>query len=323
VSFAYPQILLDDEASAGVLEPASGDTPGLSPDRLLWHRVRSSRVARVSAGVIAALVLIALLAPLIVAIFGISGPNVRNPSTLNAFGLPTGPSFGHPFGVDDRGRDVFARVIYGARNPLEVGILGTALAAVIGTAVGIVAGFYGRWVETVLMIIVDALLAFPVVLLGLGIGGAIGPGLGTVILIVALTGFPYIARIVRRRVRLLRERELILAARALGAGDGRIVWREILPSLRAPLIAYSVLLIPTSILLEAALSFLGAGIRAPTSDWGQMISAAGHDILSGNSAWWYLLFPGLALLVTMLAFNLAGEALLDALGELGWRRSET
>ncbi|HWF51802.1 MAG TPA: ABC transporter permease [Solirubrobacteraceae bacterium] len=323
MSFAYPQILLDDEAHAGVLEPARGDTPGLSPDRLLWHRVRSSRVARTSAGVIVALVLIALLAPLIVAIFGVAGPNVRNPSTLNAFGLPTGPSFGHPFGVDDRGRDVFARVLYGARTPLEVGILGTALAAVIGTAVGMVAGFYGRWVETVLMVIVDALLAFPVVLLGLGIGGAIGPGLGTVILIVALTGFPYIARIVRRRVSLLREGELILAARALGAGDRRILWREILPSLRAPLIAYSVLLIPTSILLEAALSFLGAGIRAPTPDWGQMISAAGHDILSGNSAWWYLLFPGLALLLTMLAFNLAGEALVDALGELGWRRSET
>jgi ABC-type dipeptide/oligopeptide/nickel transport system permease subunit len=323
VSFAYPQILLDDEIPAGVLDPGSGEAPGLSPDRLLWRRVRSNRVARASAGVIAALVLIALLAPLIVAIFGLSGPNVRNPSTLNAFGLPTGPSVGHPFGVDDRGRDVFARVIYGARSPLEAGILGTALAAVIGTAVGIVAGFYGRWAETVLMVIVDALLAFPVVLLGLGIGGAIGPGLGTVILIVALTGFPYIARIVRRRVRLLREGELIIAARALGAGDGRILWREILPSLRAPLIAYSVLLIPTSILLEAALSFLGAGIRAPTPDWGQMISAAGHDILSGNSAWWYLLFPGLALLVTMLAFNLIGEALVDALGELGWRRSET
>jgi ABC-type dipeptide/oligopeptide/nickel transport system permease subunit len=319
VSFAPPQILLDDEASSGALEPVAGGTPGLSPDRLLWHRVRSDRVARISAAVILALVLIAILAPLLVDLFGVSGPNVRNPGTLNAFGLPSGPSLGHPFGVDDRGRDVLARVLYGARLPLEVGLLGTALAALIGTAVGIAAGFYRGWLETVLMIVVDAFLAFPAVLLGLAIGGAGGPGLGTVIFIVALAGFPYIARIVRRRVRALREGQSVLAARALGASDARILAREIMPSLRAPLIAYSVLLIPTSILLEAALSFLGVGVSPATADWGQMISRAGRDILSGDSAWWYLIFPGLALVLTLVAFNRAGEVLVEALGELGWR----
>jgi peptide/nickel transport system permease protein len=314
VSIGPRQILLDDEASAATLELASADLPAVSPDRQLWQGIRSDRVARLCAGVIVAFLVVAILAPLIVDIFGLPGPNVRNPSTLNAFGLPSGPSFGHPFGVDNSGRDVLARVLYGARIPFEVGILGTALAAMLGTAVGVAAGYYGGWTESLLMILVDALLVFPAILLGLGIGGASGGGLGTVILIVALAGFPYIARIVRRRVRSLREGELVLAARALGASDRQVLYRELLPSLRAPLIVYSVMLVPASILLEAALSFMGVGIRPPTADWGQMIAAAGHDIVSGNSAWWYLLFPGAALIVTLLAFNLVGEVLLEALG---------
>jgi ABC-type dipeptide/oligopeptide/nickel transport system permease subunit len=325
VSFAPSQILLDDEASEGALELPGADTPARPPARLLWQRVRSSRGARISAAAILALLLIAILAPVIVDIFGISGPNVRNAGTLNAFGLPGGPSASHPFGVDDHGRDVLARVLYGARVPLEVGILGTALAAIVGTAVGLAAGFYGGVLETVLMGIVDALLAFPVILLGLGIGdacrangcagGAIAPGLATVIFIVAVAGFPYIARIVRHRVRDLRERDFVLAARSLGASDGRIVSREILPSLLPALVVYSIVLIPAGILLEAAASFLGAGIQPPTADWGQMIAGAGNDILSGDSAWWYLVFPGLALVLTLLAFNVAGSALLGALGE--------
>jgi peptide/nickel transport system permease protein len=277
----------------------------------------------ISAGAVAVLLVIAIVAPLVVDIFGITGPNVRNPNTLNAFSLPTGPSLSHPFGVDDMGRDVLARVIYGARIALLVGICGTVIATVIGTAIGLVAGFYGGWVETLLMGAVDVLMAFPVVLLGLGIGdachvsgcggGAIQPGAGAVIFIVALCGFPYIARIVRRRVVSLRDQEFVLAARGLGASNARILYREILPNLLPSLIAYSVLLIPTNILFEAALSFLGVGVRSPTADWGQMISSAGNDILSGDSAWWYLVFPGLALLLTVLAFSLVGEALLDAL----------
>jgi peptide/nickel transport system permease protein len=177
---------------------------------------------------------------------------------------------------------------------------------------------------------VDVFLAFPVIVLGLGIGEACGvfgcldvfghkliqPGLGTVIFIIALSSFTYIARIVRGQVLSLREKEFVEAARSLGASNKRIVYREILPNLLAPLIVYSSLLIPINILLEAALSFLGVGIRPPTPSWGQMISDATPIF---QEAWWYMLFPGIALLLTVLAFNLVGDGLLDALNPRGNR----
>jgi len=323
VSFGPSRILLDAEASARAPEVDFGDISTVSPDLLLWRRFRSSRAAKISAAAIIVLLVIAILAPLVVDIIGVTGPNVRNASTLNSFGLPTGPSFAHPFGVDDMGRDVLARVIYGARIALLVGICGTLIATVAGAAIGLVAGVYGGWIETVLMGAVDLFLAFPMVLLGLGIGdacrvsgcggGVIEPGTGTVIFIVVLCSFPYVARSVRRRVVSLRDEEFVFAARSLGASTSRILYRELLPNLMAPLIVYAVVLIPTNILLEAALSFLGVGISSPTADWGQMISGAGNDILSGNAAWWYLVFPGLALLLTVLAFNLVGDVLLEAL----------
>jgi peptide/nickel transport system permease protein len=176
---------------------------------------------------------------------------------------------------------------------------------------------------------VDVFLAFPVLVLGLGIAeacgfkacldGVIQPGIGTVIFIIALTSFTYIARIVRGQVLSLREKEFVEAARSLGASNNRILSREILPNLLAPIIVYSSLLIPLNILFEAALSFLGVGIRPPTASWGQMLSQAGNGILADNPAWWYMLFPGLALVLTVLAFNLLGDGLLDALNPRGTR----
>jgi peptide/nickel transport system permease protein len=204
------------------------------------------------------------------------------------------------------------------------------VAAILGTVIGLVAGFYRGWVDTVLMRTVDVFLAFPVLVLGLGIGAAcevrgcakiagvtlIQPGLVTVIFIIALSSFTYIARIVRGQVLSLREKEFVEAARSLGASNSRILYREILPNLLAPLIVYSSLLIPTNILLEAALSFLGVGIRPPTASWGQMIADATPIF---NTAWWYMVFPGAALLLTVLAFNLVGDGLLDALNPRGTR----
>jgi ABC-type dipeptide/oligopeptide/nickel transport system permease subunit len=270
------------------------------------------------------LIVLAFAAPLVVSILGLQSPYQNNPNALDAFGSPSGPSATHPFGVDQLGRDVFSRVIYGSRVSLEVGIFGTAIAAVVGTVLGLLAGFYRGWVDTLISRIVDVFLAFPVLVLGLGIGAACGvrgcaggliqPGLGTVIFIIALSSFTYIARIARGQVLSLREKEFIEASRSLGASNRRIIFREILPNLLAPLIVYSSLLIPTNILFEAGLSYLGVGIRPPTASWGQMISDASPIY---NTAWWYLVFPGVALLLTVLAFNLVGDGLLDALNPRG------
>jgi peptide/nickel transport system permease protein len=328
MSIGASEMLVEQESpTVDGVEVAPGEVTARSPLALFWRRFRADRVAMVSAGFIVALILIALAAPLVVKILGLQGPYVNDPNALDAFGSPSGPTGAHPFGVDQLGRDVFSRVIYGSRVSLEVGIFGTAIAMVIGTVMGLIAGFYRGWVDTIISRLLDVFLAFPVLILGLGIGAACGvrgcaggliqPGLGTVIFIIALSSFTYIARIARGQVLSLREKEFVEASRSLGASNRRIVFREILPNLVAPLIVYSSLLIPTNILFEAGLSFLGVGIRPPTSSWGQMISDAAPTF---NTAWWYMVFPGAALLLTVLAFNLVGDGLLDALNPRGESR---
>jgi peptide/nickel transport system permease protein len=297
-----------------------GDIEALSPLQLFWRRLRKDRVAMASLGFVVFLVILALAAPLIVKILGLPGPYVQNLNLTDEFGSPQGPSGAHPFGVDQLGHDVMARVIYGTRVSLEVGIVGTAIATVIGVSFGIVAGFYRGWVDTLLSRTVDVVLSIPVLLLGLGIGaacavrgcigGAISPGTSVIIFLIALVNWTYIFRIVRGLVLSLREREFVDASRALGASNARIMFREILPNLVAPVIVYATLLIPLNILLEASLSFLGVGVRPPTASWGQMIASATPIF---NTAWWYMTFPGVALLFTVLAFNLLGDGLRDAL----------
>jgi peptide/nickel transport system permease protein len=326
MSIGGSELLVESESTVESIEVVPGEVTARSPTELFWRRFRADRVAMASAIFILVLIVVAIAAPLVVHILGLPGPNTQDPNALDAFGSPTGPSSAHPFGVDTLGRDVASRVIYGARVSLLVGIVGTAIATLVGTAVGLLAGFYRGWTDTVMMRGVDVFLSFPVLVLGLGIGAACGvrgclsgliqPGVGTVIFIIALLSFTYIARIVRGQVLSLREKEFVEASRALGASNRRIVFREILPNLVAPLIVYSSLLIPTNILLEAALSFLGVGIQPPTASWGQMIADATPIF---NTAWWYMVFPGVALLLTVLAFNLVGDGLLDALNPKGPR----
>jgi ABC-type dipeptide/oligopeptide/nickel transport system permease subunit len=234
---------------------------------------------------------------------------------------PTGPSSKNLFGVDPLGRDVFSRVVYGARVSLEIALIATALSVFVGLVVGLVAGYYRGVVDVVLSRFIDVLLAFPILLLALGVGascslghgclgGLIQPGLGVVIFVIAFVNWTYIARIIRGQVLSLREKEFVDAARSLGASDFRIMFREILPNLVAPLIVYSTLIIPQNILFEAALSFLGVGVQPPDPSWGKMIADATDSF---DSAWWYMTFPGLALLLTVLAFNLLGDGLQDAI----------
>jgi peptide/nickel transport system permease protein len=297
-----------------------GGVAARTPWELFWRRLRRDRVALVSLGYIGFLIVIAFVAPLIVGVLGLPGPNVQNLNLTDSFGSPLGPSAAHPFGVDQLGHDVAARVIYGTRVSLEVGIIGTAISALIGVSVGMLAGFYRGWVDTVLSRTMDVFLSIPILLLGLGIGAACGvkgcakgliqPGLGVIIFLIALTTWPFIGRIVRGLVLSLREREFVEASVALGASDMRIMFREILPNLAAPIIVYASLQIPFNILIEASLSYLGVGVRPPTASWGQMIAAATPIF---NTAWWYMVFPGAALLSTVLAFNLLGDGLRDAL----------
>src|ERR671931_1454680 len=197
-----------------------------SPLELFWRRLREDKVALIAAGFIVLLVLAAVFAPLIIKIVGTTGPNDQNPHALDSFGTPTGPSGPHIFGVDQLGRDVFARILYGARVSLKVAIIATALSVAIGVTVGMVAGYYRGWVDTLLSRVIDVLLAFPILLLALGLaaacslgngclGGLIKPGLTVVIFVIAFVNWTYIARIIRGQVLSLREKEFVEASRSL------------------------------------------------------------------------------------------------------------
>jgi peptide/nickel transport system permease protein len=305
----------------GATTEAAAEIAARSPLQLFWRRLRQDKVALAALGFIVFLIFVAIFAPLIVKLVGAPPPNEQSTAALDDFGSPTGPSSEHLLGVDQLGRDVFSRVVYGARVSLEVAFISTGLAVLVGVTVGMVAGYYRGWVDTALSRAMDVMLAFPILLLGIGLasacslgdgclGGTIKPGLTVVIFVIALAAWPYIARIIRGQVLSLREKEFVEASRSLGASNLRIIFREILPNLVAPIIVYTTLIIPTNILFEAALSFLGVGVQPPTASWGQMIADA---VGIFDTAWWYMLFPGLALLFTVLAFNLVGDGLQDAL----------
>jgi ABC-type dipeptide/oligopeptide/nickel transport system permease subunit len=291
------------------------------PLSLFWRRLRRDKVALAAALFLLVIVLAAIFAGLITRAIA-HPPNAQYPERLDpTFGTPTGPTWDFLFGVDPVGSDVFARVLYGARVSLTVAIVGTGIAMLIGTTLGIVAGYYRGVVDTIISRTVDVFLAFPLLLLALGIGsacslgngcagGLIQPGMSTVIGIIVLFSWTYFARLARGQVLSLREKEFVEAARATGAGDLTILGREILPNLVTPILVFLTLVIPLNILLEAALSFLGVGINPPQASWGQMIAEATPSF---DTAWWYFLFPGLALVLTVLAFNLLGEAIRDAL----------
>jgi ABC-type dipeptide/oligopeptide/nickel transport system permease subunit len=292
-----------------------------SPLELFWRRLRSDKVAMTALIFIVVLIVCAILAPLIVKLTGQRPPNEQSTKYLDSFGTPSGPSTDNWFGVDPLGRSVFSRVLYGARVSLEVALGATAVSVTIGVTVGLIAGFFRGWVDTVLSRIIDILLAFPILLLAIGLasacslgngclGGLLQPGKWLVMLVIAFVNWTYIARIIRGQVLSMREKEFVDASRSLGASNRRILFKELLPNLVAPIIVYSTLIIPQNVLFEAALSFLGVGVQPPDASWGQMIADATEIF---DTAWWYMLFPGAALLLTVLAFNLLGDGLQDAL----------
>ncbi len=299
------------------------DIVGRSPWELFWRAFRRDRWALGGVVIIIVMLVLAIVAPLFTKIVH-HGPNDINLHALDPkFGLPSGPSKQNWFGVDGAGRDVFIRVMYGARTSLQIAFVATGIAVGLGVILGLVSGFYRGKIDTIISRATDVVLSLPILLLAVGIasacgttaqgclGGTIKPGLFLVELIIGLFSWPYISRIVRGQVLSLREKEFVEAARSLGAKNGRIMFREVLPNVAAAIIVYTTLIIPSNILFEAGLSFLGVGVPQTTPSWGQMISDAKGTTFT--FAPWLMIFPGLFLFATTLAFNLVGDGLRDGL----------
>jgi peptide/nickel transport system permease protein len=300
----------------------------LTPRQIFLREFKKDRLAIAGMVFIAVMIALALGAPLFVKFLVHHKPNELHLEQLDQFSLPKGPSSTFWFGVDDAGRDLFVRVLYGARTSLVVAFFATGISLVIGVVVGLVAGFYGGKVDTALSRFTDIVMSLPILLLALGLvagcglsskgclGGTIKPGLLLVSYVIGLFNWPYISRLVRGEVLRLREKEFVEAARAAGAGNVRIMMREVLPNVVAPVLVFTTLIIPNNILFEAALSFLGIGVPPTTPSWGRMLSDAGSIF---TVAWWMMVFPGLFLFATTLAFNLVGDGLRDALDPRGRR----
>ena len=290
---------------------------------LFWGRFKQDKAALFAAVIIGILIFIAIAGgPIAQKVTGHSNTTAYTETMENAFGIPKGPNAQFWFGADGAGRDLFVRTMYGARTSLEVGIVASGIAVLIGLLVGLAAGYFRGWTDTALSRLADVMLAIPSLLIAIGIIAACGttkagcfhgliqPGLGIVIGVIAFFSWSYIARIVRGFTLSVREKDFVEASRSLGASNSRIIFREILPNLIGPIIVYTTLLIPQSILFEASLSYLGLGVPPDVASWGGLLNQATTYY---DTAWWLTLFPGLFLVVTTLAFNLLGDGLRDAL----------
>ena len=251
--------------------------------------------------VVLALFAVSLLAPWI-------APFDPNAIDLKQVLMP--PSGAHPFGTDPLGRDVFSRMIWGAGISLKVGFVATGIAILIGTVLGALAGYYGRWVDKVIMRVVDIMLCFPTFFLILAVIAFLEPSIWNIMIVIGLTGWMGVTRLVRADFITLKERDFVQAARAIGAGDFRIIFLHILPNAMASVLVTATLGVAGAILTESALSFLGIGVQPPTPSWGNILTAGKDNI---DIAWWLSFFPGLAILITVLGYNLLGEGIRDAL----------
>jgi peptide/nickel transport system permease protein len=273
---------------------------------VIWSRFKRNKLAVAGAAVVVALAFVALAAPLIAP---------YDPTDIDIQNVLSPPSARHPFGTDDLGRDVLSRMIYGSRISLSVGFVAVGIALTIGLAMGSVAGYYGGKVDPTIMRFVDVMLTFPTFFLMLAVIAILEPGIWTIMVVIGLTSWMGVARLVRAEFLTLKERDFVLAAKASGAGSPRIIFRHILPNALSPVFVAATLGVAGAILIEAALSFLGLGVQPPRPSWGNILST-GKDYI--EVAWWLSFYPGLAILVTVLGYNLLGEGLRDALDPRLW-----
>lgn len=314
--------------SGSDLEPApevsAGTVRSRSLGQIAWGRLRRDRIAIVGAAIILLFVLAAIFAPVLVKYLGHPPneyhENLIDPTYSRPKGALGGISRHYLLGVEPTtGRDLFSRIVYGARISLLIAFLATAISVILGVVLGMIAGYFRGWIDTVISRTMDVFLAFPLLLFAISLAGVVqqkafgltGNTLHVVVLIfiIGFFAWPYMGRIIRGQTLSLREREFIDAARSLGARSPYIIFRELLPNLLAPILVYSTLLIPTNILFEAGLSYLGVGIQPPTASWGEMLSEA-VQYYSVDPM--FMVVPGLAIFLTVLAFNLFGDGLRDA-----------
>ena len=274
---------------------------GIFLKREFWPRFRRNRLALSGLILVLSLFLISLLAPWL-------APYDPNFIDIKAILMP--PSSLHPMGTDSLGRDVLSRIIYGSQISLKVGFVAVGLATIIGVLLGAVAGYYGGWVDNLLMRLVDLMLCFPTFFLILAVIAVLEPSIWNIMIIIGLTSWMGVARLVRAEFLTLREREFVQAARALGAKDGRIIFKHLLPNALAPVMVSATLGVAGAILTESALSFLGLGVQPPTPSWGNILTAGKDNI---EIAWWLSVFPGLAILITVMGYNLLGEGIREAI----------
>ena len=275
---------------------------------LFWKRFKRNRLAAAGGIVVLMLFIIALFANVL---------SPYDPSDIDRKHILEPPSQSHPLGTDDLGRDVLSRMIFGSRISLSVGFVAVGIATIIGMIVGAISGYYGRWADSIIMRFIDIMLSIPTFFLILAVIAFIGPGIWNIMIVIGLTSWMGVARLVRAEFLSLKEREFVLAARALGASDIRIIFRHIMVNSMSPVFVSAVLGVASAILVESALSFLGIGIQPPIPSWGNILTLGKDNI---EIAWWLSVFPGLAILFTVLAYNLVGEGLRDALDPRLWQR---
>jgi peptide/nickel transport system permease protein len=305
------------------------DIEGRSLWQIAWMRLRRDKVAMAGGGVVLFLILVAIIGPYLVQNPTIYHANLIDPVYSRPLGSFGGISLAHPFGVEPvTGRDMLSRIVNGARVSLLIAFLSTALAVGIGVVMGVISGYFGGWVDSVIARLMDIFLAFPLFVFAIALVGVIPSSafglsgnslrIGLLIFVIGFFAWPYMGRIIRGQTLSLREREFVDAARSMGARGPYILFRELLPNLTGPILVYATLLIPTNILFEAGLSYLGVGIIPPQPSWGGMLSDAVNNGFYSIDPM-YMILPGLAIFITVMAFNLFGDGLRDALDPKGIR----